>query len=146
MKKIGEYTLQGAIDDNSVVKILLFDGRFDTAFKVVEFLLFPKSPALANSEVYGCLAVNEDDATSDWHAEKQTQIGWSSTRTDGAYGVASPFTLVNPDNMIVEDLFLYANDGTGVAGTHVNYFIRMEKYDISDWQGALTMVRNKSQG
>ncbi len=146
MKKIGEYTLQGGIADQTVEKILLFDGRFDTAFKVVEFILFPQDPSVANAEVYGCLAVNEDDATSSWNAYKQTQIGWASVRTDGAYGVASPFSLVNPDNMIVEDLFIYANDGTGEAGAHVNYFIRMEKYDISDWQGALTMVRNKSQG
>ena len=145
MKKVGEYTLQGGISDQTVEKILLFDGRFDTAYKVVEFILFPKNPATANAEEYGVLATQEEDATTDWDAYKQTQIGWASVRTDGAYGVASPFSLVNPDNLVVEDLYIYANDGTGVAGTHVNYFIRMEKYEISDWQGALTMVRNRAQ-
>ena len=145
MKKIGEYTLQGSIVDSAVEKILLFDGKFDTAFKVTEFVLFPMTPASANSEVYGVLATEEGDATSDWTAHKQTQIGWASVRTDGAYGVASPFSLVNPDNMIVEDLYMFANDGTGSSEAIINYFIRLEKYDITNWKGALTIVRNKSQ-
>jgi hypothetical protein len=145
MKKIGEYTLQGSIDDSEKVKIRLFDGKFETGFRVVEFVLFPMTPASANSEVYGVLATEEADATSDWTAYKQTQIGWASVRTDGAYGVATPFSLVNPDNLIVEDLWIFANDGTGSSEAIINYYIKMEKYKFSDSRGALAMVRNKSQ-
>jgi hypothetical protein len=45
--------------------------------------------------------------------------------------------------MIIEDLYLMcvsANDTDDI-----NYMIKMEKYDITDWQGALGMVRNRSQ-
>ena len=51
---------------------------------------------------------------------------------------------VDPDNLIVEDVFI--DFGSGTAGAEINYMLTFQKYDISDWQGALAMVRNKSQG
>ena len=45
--------------------------------------------------------------------------------------------------MVVEDLYIYVREGGGAAG--INYYIEMEKYDITEWQGALSMVRNRSQ-
>ena len=44
--------------------------------------------------------------------------------------------------MVIEDLYIWANNA---ANDPINYLIKMEKYDITDWQGALTMVRNRSQ-
>ena len=53
-------------------------------------------------------------------------------------------SVVDPDNMIIEDLYFSAR--FSAADTfRVNYMVTLEKYDISDWQGALTMVRNRSQ-
>ena len=56
---------------------------------------------------------------------------------------AQPFNLIDRDNLVVEDLFVYARTGTTTAG--INYYIEFDKYDISEGLGALTMVRNSSQ-
>ena len=55
-----------------------------------------------------------------------------------------PFHLIDPDNLVVEYLFIRAVDQQG-NDVSCNYFISMEKYDITEWQGALAMVRNRSQ-
>ena len=37
MKKIGEYTVRGRLAAQETAKIQLFDGRFDTAYKIKDF-------------------------------------------------------------------------------------------------------------
>ena len=54
-----------------------------------------------------------------------------------------PFNLVDRDNFIVEDLYVYVRSGTSAAA--VNYYIELDKYDTTDARGALAMVRNSSQ-
>ena len=51
-------------------------------------------------------------------------------------------SIIDPDNMIIEDLYLVVN---AQDEGNVNYMIQLQKYDISEWQGALSMVRNRSQ-
>jgi len=142
MKKIGEYTIKGDVTDNTVKRLRLFDGQFDTGYRVVSFVIFPNNPASGNSDVYGCLATEEVAATSEWTASDNRQIAWSSTNAGGGYAMNAPFMVIDPDNMIIEDLYIYANDAND---NPVNYQIVLHKYDITDYQGALAMVRNSSQ-
>jgi len=142
MKKIGEYTLRGTNADNSVEKLTIFDGRFDTGYKVVSFVIFPQNPSSGNSDVYGCLATEEEAATSNWTADDSRQIAWSSTNTAGGYALNEPFQIIDPDNMIIQDLFIYANDANN---NPINYQIVLHKYDIAEWQGALAMIKNTAQ-
>jgi hypothetical protein len=141
MKKIGEYTVRGDTPDNGVKRITLFDGRFDTGYVVTSFHIFPRDPTSGSSDSYGCLATEEEAATSDWVAADNRQIGWATSNMHG-YGADQPSTLLDPDNLIVEDLYVYGNDA---AGNPVNYIITMEKYEFTDWRGALAMVRNSAQ-
>jgi len=71
------------------------------------------------------------------------QIGWASSETDTALGTGGYQSIVDPNNLVVEDLYIWANDA---ANDSINYMITFDKYDITDWQGALAIVRNKSQG
>ncbi len=142
MKKIGEYTVLGHVADGTVKEIRLFDGRFDTGYKVISFKLFPNDPTSGNSDCFGSLATEAAAATSAWSADDNRQIAWSSQNMAGGYAANANMSIVDPDNMIVENIFVYANDAND---NPVNYMISLEKYDISDWQGALAMVRNSAQ-
>ena len=51
---------------------------------------------------------------------------------------------VDPDNLIVEDCYVSVYSGAGSGS--INYMIEFEKYDISEYQGVLSMVRASSQG
>jgi hypothetical protein len=148
MKKIGTYTVRGSMGISSTSiggdrkKIELFDGRFDTGYKVVKFFVWA-----LDTECHGTLStVDEGTASTSvdamMDAGDNTQIAWASGPASGSGPLADG--IVDPDNMIVEDLFIrgYA---TG-SSQPWNYFIEMEKYDITDWQGALAMVRNRAQG
>ena len=44
--------------------------------------------------------------------------------------------------MIVEDLYVYVRAVTD--STPVNYLVKLEKYDITDWEGALAMAKDRA--
>jgi len=143
MKKIGNYTVRGKAEDDKVTKVMLFDGRFDTAYKITKFVVAGVNTSSAlSTDVNGCLATTEDSPSANWDFSDQRQIGWASLRGIEAAAVGDDFSLIDSDNLVVEDLFVYVN---GNGSTHVNYYVEMEKYEVTNWQGALAMVRNNAQ-
>ena len=148
MKMIGEYTARGSIrSDRTLNRIILDDGRFDTAYRVTHFELAPHTTGSTTAQVYtGKLLTNDDQAAGEnWNWDRNGEIAWAMFAFD-ANGVSTPnvVTTVDPDNLVVQDLFVLADEGVG-SDVKVNYMIKMEKYDITDSQGALAMVRNRSQ-
>jgi hypothetical protein len=154
MKKIGEYTMRGQSDLTDTasparpIRVTLFDGSFTTAYRLVEFIVSPRD-AGSSSDVAG--KVSTDDPGTDtealgsrWNWQRNTEIGWASTNAATTSIREKSFSLVDPDNLIVEDCFLSLTNNAG-DGSRVNYFMRFEKYEVSDWRGALAMVRSKSQ-
>ncbi len=142
MKKIGEYTAKGQIAHNTEQRIILFDGKFDTAYKVVGFTVVGAAVKSADNAC-GKLTT-EPDPTGDpgvWDWGSNIEIAWSGTYAVSD-GIGGSDDYVDEDNLVVEDLYISALNS---ANNPVNYMIHMEKYDISDSRGALAMVRNRSQ-
>ncbi len=151
MKKIGEYTAKGIITSNDydTHKIQLFDGRFDTGYRITGFEI-----ALSNRDdvttfvASAKLMTDVEDHVNGryWNWSRNEEIAWASCAWDANNGnVRRLDTVIDPDNMVIEDLYIAAICAVDLA-KDVNYMIHMDKYDITDWQGALSMVRNKSQG
>ena len=151
MKKIGEYTTRGTVNtDLTANRIILFDGRFDTAYKIVEFAIAPHAMESTSSRLFTAKLMTDDDVATgaNWNWDNNEEIAWAAASYDANSGVNTGqpmFNLVDPDNLVVEDLYIIADEGVGSADVKMNYYIRMEKYDITDSQGALAMVRNRSQ-
>ena len=143
MKKLGDlYTVRGKGLAGTVEKIQLFDGRFDTAYRLVKVEIANTDP-FAGEEISIKIKTESFSVGTIWDWSINTQIGWAvmgaPIGTRWGYN-----TFFDPDNLIVEDIFIAF--GSGTAGAEINYMLTFQKYDITDWQGALAMVRNKSQG
>jgi len=155
MKKIGTYTVRGRgfeVDDagQGPIRIPLFDGRFDTGYRVTSFQVWSGSVQDSydqrNAAKLGTTADLEQSAALFFDASDQREIAWAG-QGDGSIDEMGPVTsIIDPDNMVVEDLFVYLRLNQQTGAEQLNYIITMDKYDITDWQGALCMVRNKSQG
>jgi hypothetical protein len=152
MKKIGDYTLRGLFTDGEGVLVriaTLFDGRFDTAYRLVKARFIPSD--FATSTAPDCLAKLSTDvgvnveSSGFFDCSDNREIAWGgfSGSTDGSLSAIDVGTVIDPDNMIVEDLYMAIRQS---ASGDVNYILEFEKYDITDWQGALSLVRNRSQG
>ena len=144
MKKIGDlYCIGGQTDGATTERITLFDGRFDTGFKVVEFRVTPGNVA-GNEDAYGKLVTDTSEGLGGghvWNWGANVEIAWAQWHTTAGGGVFNVDSYIDPDHMVIEDLYFHS--GTGATST--NYQIILQKYEFTDWFGALNMVRNNAQ-
>jgi hypothetical protein len=138
--KDGLLTLRGKVLAGQVEKIMLFDGKFNTAYRIKSFTCVPQD--ITTSENVTMKVLTEDAPhTTGWFWAKNTEIAWALW--DRATSVSpGKYNRVDYDALIVEDLYL---DASGDAGEFLNYMIELEKVKITEWVGALAMVRNSSQ-
>ena len=138
--KEGLLTLRGKVLAGQVERINLFDGRFDSAYQLKSFTVTPEDITTSENVMMKILT-EEGSHSIGWFWAKNTEIGWAIF--DRATSVSpGEYNRVDYNALIVEDIFL---DATADSGEFVNYMIELEKVKISDWQGALAMVRNSSQ-
>lgn len=141
MKKIGEYSTKGTIASGVETKILLFDGRFDTGYRLTKFMIFGRDfSSINDSMAIGRVATVDGLSTGTatfWTAGDNRELAWSSTN-----GYDWGDMIIDSDNLIVEDVYVTI---LNVGGVSTNFLMEFEKYDITDWRGALAMVRNRSQ-
>ncbi len=143
MKKNGDpYTIKGILADGANKRIPLFDGRFDTGWMITDFVIATANPDDGAEDGWARLST-ESNNSDYWDWSDQTSIAWavSENRVNGSPVFGR--TIVDPDNIIIEDLWIHCKSISG--NDKINYMITMQKYDLSEWQGALAMVRNKSQ-
>lgn len=134
-------------DEYAQKRIHLFDGSFDTGFRITGFTISQSNREDTDlSVVNGIITTEEIATTARWDWGDNRQLAWARNVEDGNYPAnATPYSIIDPDNIIVEDLYI----GMYIYGDlekDVNYLITMDKYDITEWEGALAIVRNSSQG
>ena len=140
-RKDGDLILMGQMDGNTKRRFNLFDGKFTTGFRVVEFRIADYGSTATHEEA-GLLSTQEKSVTGFWDWGDVTEIGWAGYNAPNTdYGLDS--NLVRPDNMIIEDLYLGIYSVSD--NRKINYYIRLEKYEFTAWDGANSMVRNQSQ-
>ena len=156
MKKIGQYTARGTINEADTAagnpqKIPLFDGSFSTAYRVIGFHIWGSDyGGSANPDCIGKLSKNDIGTLSAGNfmrADDDNQIAWAwfGASTD-AGGSSSQDPIIDKDNLVVEDLYVYGRSVNTETTDPINYMVVMEKYEISDWQGALAMARDRADG
>ena len=154
MKKIGEYTARGIVseaqtENGEPQKIPLFDGRFDTAYRITEFHIWSSDMSSGGGpDCVGKLSKNAIGTTTAqdfFRADDDNQIAWAGSLGSSDSGLQTPDYIIDPDNLVVEDLYVYVRGATTNTRA-INYLIIMEKYEITDWQGALAMARDKLDG
>jgi len=138
--KEGLLTLRGKVLAGEVEEIQLFDGRFDTAYRIKSFTCVPQDITTAENVTMKVLTEESAHSTG-WFWAKNTEIAWALW--DRATSVSpGKYNRVDYNALIVENLFL---DASGDSGEFLNYMLELEKVKITEWQGALAMVRNSSQ-
>lgn len=145
MKKSGSpVVMKGRCALNTRTRLLLFDGKYTTGYRVEKFIITPPSP-VGTYEYQAKLDTKQagssfTGATWDWTSN--TEIGWV------VWGAPSNNQInfnsfIDPENMVIEDLFieLYASSDIGEA----NYMVVLQKYEFPAWDGAAHLVANESQ-
>lgn len=132
----------------SAERIMLEDGDNTTAFRLYEVYVWSTDSV---SSADGCMIVSTmeggvtDYSVGQQNAADNRQIGWASWSNTGSAGDRTiTQALVDPDNIINEDLWLGAFNSSSGSDA-VNYLIIAEKIKINLNENLYTSVRNRSQ-
>ena len=145
MKRIkdGKKILTGQITNNtydgSENRIQLFDGLFTTGYKILSFKVTPNVPSAAQ-EITAKLSTEPKSTVTEWDWSDVEEVAWAFWASDQAT-LTSDYLNIRDDSMIIQDLWV---SGGGADGT-INYEIVLEKFSFPDFEGAINMIRNKSQ-
>ena len=142
-------TMRGQLTPNTYERIFLDRMDPTLAWRIVEFRV---SSGLAQGydDVIGTLATEEPGLASwavpgTWNWEDNRQVAWANNMTlVAASGSPGQYSLVDEDNIVIEDLYVIAYSKTGDTGV-MNYYIRAEMIRVSTTQNLYGMVRSKSQ-
>lgn len=147
MKRVkgGDMVIMGRLEaSNSKTKFNLFDGKYTTGFKIKRFTICDSNPT-ADHEAAAKLSTVEMSVSAIWNWSNVEEVGWAVSNAPNDIGplLTPDQGLLRPDSLIIEDLYLACYNGSD--GRKVNYYIELEKYEFTAWDGAANMVRNQSQ-
>ena len=129
------HTLRGRIPANEKKRLILDDGRFNHAMVVKEFYVW----SINDIEDPSCvLALNDVSIGTNMDASNNAQIAWA--RTVNAGGLADMWGIIDPDHVVVRDLFI-----SNLSAYDGNYLVVLEAKSISDDEAILQLIKEGQQ-
>lgn len=137
-------TLRGRAVEGQVKRLIVDDGRLNHGYKVVNFICSTDATDVTPAGVTATLSLDYD-ALPGWNWSDNRQIAWSSTTIYSQSEAGAPFTLVDPNHVVIMDLYIQGQV-FGSGGSDVfNYFIELEPVELSDDQAILSLIKERSQ-
>ena len=122
-------------------KVQLFDGKFTTGYRIVEFKISPNQPT-GQYEIIAKLCTEPKSNLAYWNWGDVQELAWAGWNIPYK-GTPWETSEIREENMIIEDLWITAYNPS--EASEMNYKIVLEKYEFTAWDGAGTMVRNQAQ-
>jgi hypothetical protein len=134
-------TLRGQFIEGETKRLIVDDGRLNHGYKVVRFVIAGDPNSSAN-DAWATLSLDYD-APATWNWGDNRQIGWASTNVQGTAGLEPPFSVLDPDHIVIMDLYIQGNVAS--AGGIINYLIELEPMELTNDQAILTLIKERSQ-
>ena len=137
------HTLRGRLEEGVIKQLIVNDGRLTHGLRVTKFIVAPEM----TTQTQGCNAVLglDNKITADWDWENGNQIAWATSAMGGSSNMENPgFQLVDPDHIVIRDLFIRATI-TGSTPQALNYYIELEAVNISEFEAIVQLTKETSQ-
>ena len=136
-------TLRGQVVEGVVKRLIVDDGRLNNGYKVTKFVI-AGDPGSSANDAFATLALDYDSPRS-WDWGDNRQIAWASTNVQSTAGTQPFFELVDPDHVVIQDLYIQAQVGSGTGSSVCNYFIELELVELTNDQAILSLIKERSQ-
>jgi hypothetical protein len=135
-------TLRGQVQEGQVKRLVVDDGRLNHGYRVVSFHVAPRNPSDSAGDVYGTLSLDYDSPAL-WEFGDNRQIGWAAAQVDQR--PLAPFSLIDPDHVVIMDLYIQGLVGSTTTTDLINYLIVLEPVELTDDEAIMTLIKERSQ-
>jgi hypothetical protein len=138
------HTMRGRVEYNSPKRLILDDGQFTRAHRVVAVHTWPASITSGVSEEADVTLALDYDPNANWDASDNRQIGWAGFRNGATASSESlnAWSLIDPDHIVVRDLYIINNNSLSSA---TNYMVILEEVAINENEAVLALIKERSQ-
>jgi hypothetical protein len=138
---------------DGAVHLVVDDGNFNDAWRVTRFAISFESPhdsSLASRDAVAALATHPGALTHplvstviDWNWADRRQVAWTSIEFNGDTTIGHWQTtgLIDPQHVVVRDLYLGLTAQTASSTINFNYFIQLERVTLNDNQAVMALVQ-----
>jgi hypothetical protein len=132
------HTLRGRVAAQETKRLIVDDGQLNVGHRVVEFVVW--ATGIDSSEDPECILGKASDMSSEWDASDNRQIGWAGQTTSSTSRIMG-FNLLDPDNIVIQDLFIYNRADIESA----NYLVVIEPVSLTDDEAVLQLIKERGQ-
>jgi hypothetical protein len=136
-------TLRGQFIEGENKRLIVDDGRLNHGYKVVRFVI-AGDPTSSGNDAWATLSLDYD-APAIWDWGDNRQIGWASTNVQGTAGLEPPFSVLDPDHVVIMDLYIQGTVAGAGGSSVINYLIELEPMELTDDQAILSLIKERSQ-
>ena len=136
-------TLRGQIVEGEVKRLIIDDGRLTHGYKVVNFVI-SGDPSFNGNDAYATLSLDYDSPLT-WNWGDNRQVGWASTNVETTSGVHAPYSVLDPDHVVIMDLYIQGQVGSAGGAGVINYLIELETIELTNDETILTLIKERSQ-
>lgn len=137
------HTLRGRVDPNIVKRLVIDDGRFTHAMKVVDFHV-AGDPESSNGDCYAALGTTPDFPRR-WDWSDNRQIAWASYGQFGTPGHGQWESVIDSDRVVVTELYILGNSNAGAPDTAINYMVVLESLELTQDEAILQLIKERAQ-
>jgi hypothetical protein len=130
--------------------------NYNDAWKVVKFVIAPVDPSSSSAgsrDCVGVLATHADalqgyvPSVVNWTWADRRQIAWTAIEMNGDTTIGAwSFGLIDPQHIVVRDLYFGLSAASATGTTEFNYFIELERVKLDDNQSVMALIQEEGQG
>ena len=102
------------------------------------------TPTASGFDSYATLSLDLD-SDKEWDWGDNRQIGWASTNAPSTGSLDAPFSVIDPDHIVIQDLFIQGQVQSAGGTDKINYLIELEPVSLTDDQAIITLIKERSQ-
>ena len=140
---------------DGALHLVVDDGDFNNAWRITKFAISPVDITSSSSGSRDCAAVLATHADAlegfvstviNWTWSDRRQVAWTSIEMPGDTTVGSwSFGLIDPQHVVVRDLYFGLSAQSATGTTVFNYFIELERVKLNDNQAVMALVQEVAQ-
>ena len=137
------HTLRGRVDPNTVKRLVVDDGRFTHAMRIVGFHV-AGDPTSSAGDCYAALSTTPDFPIP-WDWSDNRQVAWAAYGNQDTPGHGVDYSIIDPDRVIVSDLYIRGDHKGGGATNFINYMVILEAVTITEDEAVLQLIKERAQ-
>ena len=144
----------GSFQYHGSYHLIVDDANFNQAWRVTKFVIAPvdvSNSGAGSRDCVAALATHHDalqgyvGSVINWTWSDRRQFAWVASTWDGDTTIGEQFNLIDPQHVVVRDMYLGLTAQTALTGTEFNYFIELERVELTDSQAIMAIIQEESQ-